>query len=367
MRDELLKEFFALGGNYKNFDKAKDLEKRINSYLEERPNDLHILDVSRLFRVYTTEFELEDFEGACKLAFPIIKRLLNLSISKWELYDIRIAQYVVTWTYSFEEAVTLSKKALSALRKYVKHELYCKLELSIYLNSTVRLLKADYYEVDQNREVERSKDLEKTFNECTDNILALCEAEREEFKIYKIMTLIRIALFKRDFKTANKQLKGLKVLDKDLHKAMKTSITAYSANTDFINSSNQLNVICGMNMRIAREARDLTMADIADLLSYSEANIGSMERGETPVTIYSLYKLAKSYDLTVNDFLYRVIKDRKFDKENIALEKLKVMTSGLDDEEMKFIFSVIKHVQSQKRRLEKRVYTAYSNDDDTEE
>jgi transcriptional regulator with XRE-family HTH domain len=366
-KDELLEEFFALGGNYKNFEKAKDLENRINNYLEEFPDDIHILDVSRLFKVYVTEFEAEDFEGACRLASPVVKRLSNLAIYRWELYDIRIVTIVLTWTKDFEEAIILWKKTLSALKKYIEHELYFKIEVVININLIERLLKADYYEINPNVEMERSNNIEKTFEECSDNNLALCEAKKEEFKVYKIITLIRIALFKRDFKGANKQLKRLKDLDKDLHKVMKGSITLYSANVEFINSSNQLSIICGMNMRISRENRGLTIADIAELLNYSDSHVNAMERGENAISLFSLYELAKSYGLTIDDFCYGVIKDKKIDKEKRAFEKLRIMSSGLDMDNLEALYRMAKHLQGQQRKSEKRIYTVYSDDDDTEE
>ena len=351
----LLEAFFELRGNFKNFDKAEILEKKLKKYLEEK-DDVHISYALTMLKIYVEELKFNDFEEACNLASPIIKTLSNTSISKLELYDIRFGQAIIVWTNTFEEAVILSKKMLSALKKYIEHELYYKIELGTNLNMSERLLKADFYEIDAGEEPERSKKVEEAFREIVDNITAICECEvrKEELRPYKLMTLIREATFNRDFKNADKYLNLLKETDeKALYKAMKSATITYSANVDIGITKAQLNARCGLNMRILRERLGLTVGEVADLLGYSESHISSMERGERTITSFQLYKIANRFNLTVNDFCYDIIDNKKASKEEIALEKLSVIAKGLVVDGIEVLCTVASQLQKQQRKLQK--------------
>jgi hypothetical protein len=250
----LINNFFNLDGNFKNVKERNDLEKEIENQLEaSKIPDIKLLETLRAIKSFSQEFEFNNFEEACKISSPTIERLMYTAIDNWELYDIRMAQHLVIWSKSFEESVSLARKVLSALKNYPDHELYYEIKLKTNLNVIIRLLKADYYEIDAEMNPDQSEKIEEFFNEHLKNILDICEAKKE-FKKYEIVTLIRVGIFERDFTKVERHLKELKELDEqELYQAMKNNITTYSSRVDFLPTGSQIQAIFGLNIIRLRE------------------------------------------------------------------------------------------------------------------
>lgn len=65
----------------------------------------------------------------------------------------------------------------------------------------------------------------------------------------------------------------------------------------------------GGNIRKAREKKNYTQEHVAEELSLSRVQYGSIERGENDVTITRLYNIAKILDTTIQDILELPVKD----------------------------------------------------------
>jgi transcriptional regulator with XRE-family HTH domain len=372
MKEQLIQEFFELGGNYKNIDKARILEKKVNDYLNNtKENDELLLDVRGLLEVFQEERQYDDFEEACKIIFPTVRRLthrINLDFN-----DIRISQYVITWAGTFEEAEILARRALSSLNKYIKHEAYIRIKFFIHFNLLIRLIKADFIEIDAGEELERSQHLEKIFKEHLYEALAICEGSIEEFQELKIVLLIRAALFDRDYVIVDMHLKNLKdIASKELYKTVRESIRAYSAYGDFSISNSQFNVMCGSHLKKFRKKYNLTQKDVAITLNYKIAQVSAIERGERGLSAYHLFKLAKKYDVTLDELCCGIDDKSKLSKskEDIELERIRVLSVGLGVDWLETVSAILEQMQKQKRLIEKKPYLIHSlenDDDDTEE
>jgi len=360
--EELLEEFFALGGNYKNIDKANVLSQKIDKYLSEsRKNDVQLLDIKRLLEVASEELNFHDFEEACKIIIPTIKRLVNTDVYKLNLSDIRISQVALTWTRTFEEAHQLAKNALTTLDKYINQEAYIKIKFSIHFNILVRLLKADFMEVDPGKELDRSFKLKDIFEEHLNPALAICEAQGKDYEKYKIVLLIRAALFEREYKIVDAQLEELKKMgEKELYKAMKNSILPYSTYAGSSITEKQLRAMCGANLREFRERAGKTAEEIGKLLGYGEAHITAVERGERGLSLHQLYKIAQTYEISLDTLCHGIIENKISSKIEIAREKLKIESKGLDEHELETLSLMAARMKAQKRRVEKRPYLVSS-------
>ena len=59
----------------------------------------------------------------------------------------------------------------------------------------------------------------------------------------------------------------------------------------------------GYNIKKARKAAGLTQAQLAEVLDYSNLHIGRLERGERPIGLEMLARLALALHVPVNDLL----------------------------------------------------------------
>lgn len=354
-KEKLINDFFNLGGNYKNLKEKNALKEEITKQLgESQDSDLQLLEILRLSKSFSESFEFNDFEEACKISSTTIERLKYKDTKNFDLYDIRIAMYLVSLTDTFEEAIALSIKSLTALKKYVEYELVYMIELWTNINLLLRLLRADYYEINAKEELERSKKLEEVFLERTEIILAICQSRNGELKSHELITLIRLAIFKRDFKLVDKHLKSLKDIgDKELYKVMKLSTIVYSINATTSITQQQFDSIVGSNLKKIKVLFKLTTADIAELLGYVESHITAIERGERSLSFHQAYNIAEKLELTVNDLCYNDLKIEKNKKENLELEKLKFLSSELDKDEIETLCIIAQRMIKQKRKLQK--------------
>ncbi|MCL2611497.1 MAG: winged helix-turn-helix domain-containing protein [Defluviitaleaceae bacterium] len=366
IKHKLLDELFKLGGNYKSSSEIKALEKKFNEYLEKEGEDDQIFYAQRLLKAYVEETTFNGFEEACKLVAPIIASLTHKPYIKWDLYDIRFSQNVVIWTESFEEALKLIKKTLLALKKYLEHDLYNKLECHIYMNLTERLMKADFYEVDAGVEPERSKALEEVFRDHSDTVLILCDNIKDEkAEAYKIMTHIRRAMvLHRDFKAADAYLMDLKNTGpKDLYNAMKRSVAIYSANEKHLMTKRQFITIVGRNLRDRRLFLKQSPEEAGERNGYSESQLNAIERGDSAdLSAYKLFQLANNYGMTIEETL-NGIKEKEFsNKREEALEALKVATLQLDENVIYALASMANEFLKQEQKIKKQKYLPSDED-----
>jgi transcriptional regulator with XRE-family HTH domain len=374
LKEILLDEFFALGGNYKNHDKAKALLNKIDKYLEKlEEKDRQLSYVKILLKVYEEEFNFHDFGEACRLASPVVQSLLHITISEWDFYDLRFGQVALTWTKSFEEGEELLKRILVMLNKYIDNEpkpTY-KIRLFSHMNMITRLLKADFMEIDAGRELNRSVNLERVFKDSFDSAFAICECKGEELKKYKFVLLIRNSLFDRDYESVDLYLSELKkIVDKEFYKAMVDSIMPYMPYAGFFITEKQLKIMVGSKLREFRERAGLTAEDIGKVLGYKIAHITAIERGERGLSLYQIHKIAHRYGVTIDMFCNDTKENKIISKIEVAFEKLKMKATGLNEHELETLSIMADRMKVQQRVIKKMPYLISSienNNDDPEE
>lgn len=69
---------------------------------------------------------------------------------------------------------------------------------------------------------------------------------------------------------------------------------------------NQYNTNLGNAIRELRHELDLSQEELADRAGLCRTYIGSIERGEKSISVYNLYKLLESVNVSVSQFLDRV-------------------------------------------------------------
>ncbi|MCL2611410.1 MAG: hypothetical protein FWE02_07020 [Defluviitaleaceae bacterium] len=270
LKSELVDEFVKLGGNYSK--DAAILERKSKKFLKDTgESDIHILEILRMLRAYEKEINYKAFDEACEIVSSITERLLSTNINKWVIEDVKIAQIAILWAKNFKEADTLANKILATLKRLNTKESY-KIELSVHINMTERMIIADTKEIEDWKD---SFEVEKIFREHETFGLAICKNIGEELKLYEILIKIRVAVFSKEFEKADNLLEDFKkVAPKDFHKAVKESVAISSVGETFYMTKKQFQHLCGRHMREKREADRISPKKLAqDLGGITEATI----------------------------------------------------------------------------------------------
>ena len=61
----------------------------------------------------------------------------------------------------------------------------------------------------------------------------------------------------------------------------------------------------GKNIRLIRKSRKISQENLAFMINSARNFIGCIERGEKAPTIYTLYKISKVLDISVDELLMR--------------------------------------------------------------
>lgn len=68
-----------------------------------------------------------------------------------------------------------------------------------------------------------------------------------------------------------------------------------------INSINNINYYFGNNLRIYREAKELSQSEFAEMCGISRAYYGRIERGEHSISVDLCYKISTALAIHISD------------------------------------------------------------------
>jgi transcriptional regulator with XRE-family HTH domain len=339
VREELLEEFFKLGGNYGNKEKIEKLEKKVLKYLAKE-KDRFLSNILIILKLYEKGIKA-DFKECYEIALPVVEMLEDMPISKWEIWDIRIARIILVFTSTFERAEKLSRKTLSALQKYGKFPV----GFIVHVSMLTRLTKADFFEVDINTEFERSKKIKEYFEEHLEIALAILqekEKEGEETKTYELLILIRASLYYRDYNTVDIHLKALKDLgEKEIYNATKEAISLYAPHAGSTISDGMFNIMCGAAVKRVQDEFGLTLEEFGIILGgYSDSHMGNLISGNRNVYAAQLFRISKKFNISMDELFGEPKKDENcYNKERAKIERLIALAEGLDDASMELLCS----------------------------
>ena len=146
-RLELMKSFFALGGNH-DLDKMLELQPELESYLEnyEDSDDKKIENTLHLLKAWIHYHKTNDVLSSHKLVLPMMKNLNFGHTKKYlkDFYNIMILSMSVLVCEDYEQALTLAKDLETAMFAYYKDKLkQQKIMVTLYSNLAEVLLQAN--------------------------------------------------------------------------------------------------------------------------------------------------------------------------------------------------------------------------------
>lgn len=305
IKNKLIEEFLNLGGNYKNFDKVEAIEKKIEKFFRDTGiADPQLLDILELLKVYKNSNSHEAFEKNSQLVSSIEKRLKYTDISNWDINDLRISQATISYIGDFKDSNELVEKTLLALEKHIKDRPVDMFKLLLHINLLACFIKSAFFQVNITDDSEESSLLKKLFKSCYNHISEICDKNKEEFKAYKLMALVWIALFERNSEQAIECLAKLKETEeKELYKSVKQDVLKYSPYFGFDITEKQLSIMTGARIRELRKKLGLKLEEFAQKTNYSASHMGMIELGERAASTYLLVTICKTFNIPLDELV----------------------------------------------------------------
>ncbi|MCL1925345.1 MAG: helix-turn-helix domain-containing protein, partial [Defluviitaleaceae bacterium] len=264
--------------------------------------------------MYKIEREFSEFGQKHKIletqriAIPIVERLTYTAKEKWEFYDIMIAQITCFFAQTFEEANELTEKAFIVLKRFEKEKHIDRIKLGFHLNNVYRLLRAKFFEIDIKNEKERHDNLKILFDyNLEEGLKILKTLEEEKFKIPELIFNIRAAIMEKNSNKIIRYMRLLKSIEKHskIYSIMRDEVAEYSFHPDFHEIVEEhFNIMRGSNIRKMRTKLGIKLTEMENLLDFNENYFSMIERGERPISDYNLSKVARFFNVTLDELCY---------------------------------------------------------------
>lgn len=101
----------------------------------------------------------------------------------------------------------------------------------------------------------------------------------------------------------------------------------------------------GVNIRILRKSRGLTIEDLACVLDIAPGFLGLVERGTRGVSIANLNRICEFFDVTLEEIVKEQVEVKPYVPEKNSLKtKIQDLAFSLTEDELKVVISNIKKV-----------------------
>jgi len=351
---KLLEKYFSNHiTNAGDIESLEKFQKKLENHLRNERDD-QVRDVLKLVRLQIEEKLFSDFEEAVRIMKPTIERLKNLE--SWDFYDIRISQTAVAYCETFKECQKLSTLAIIALEKYNDHPLYFKIKLALHMNILVRLIKAQFLEIDPSEMPADSKKLKEIFDQHVKSALALSQSE--ELIVYRLVVLIREGLFYKNYAEVDKRLEELKDTNKDLYQSLKESVNYYNTYAGTAISKRQVDTMVGANLRKLRLSVNQKPEDFAEVMDMSPSMVLLIERGERTLSAYALTMITRTFDINPNELFTGITNEKVLDGRKAMLEKLRVKIEKLSDTSIECLYNTadtLKQLEKEFKVVQKKL------------
>ena len=313
---ELFTRFNNLGGN-SDLIKIRSLEKDIRTYLKNaKKASTLLIEVLVMLELFKIDNEFSNFEYYAKItktysiAAPIVMRLKYVEKDDLSPTDLVISQLILGFISDIEEAQKLCEKSLAALKEYMSESPdYKKAKFFYHYNMLDRALKAEFFEVDHDREVDRRKMVKTLFKSHFNKASEIFEDKNSNVpKIYGYILNVRAAIMDRDSQYAVDNLDTIKSLkERKIYDLVRVELAEYSFYPNFEPVEDHLNIAIGVRIRKLRERLGITISELAQKLGIaSESNLSLVERGDIGLTVAKLTKVADIFGVTLEELCFGI-------------------------------------------------------------
>ena len=335
---ELIEEYFTSGGN----EKIPAIKKFLNEMIRERaklPKGYENVWFDNVILSLELDLALKRsprIKEHCKYTEPILARLDNEE--DWMFIDIRLLNCAILATTDIERALRLLNKALKILKdKYSDMATYKRAVLSLKYSFCHSLLKVYYLGLYKKNS---SIDIKKLFEEFSNEVLTL--SDNEEFYIFNANIRARRELFKDKAGSAERIVDELKnkghkeVADRLEDEIAHYNYLVYGKTSDAINK-----MFISQTIRKIREVQNLTQEGFAEMTDISTSAVSEAENQRTLVSVTTLEKISKAFDLKMEDFLSEELPSIDKNEKKLAIKRISANVNGMSLQSAKSIDKAI--------------------------
>ena len=302
IREDIINRFF----NLEDFFSKKDtnaLIKDSESYLKDN-DDGEVRSVLLVTKAFQQNIKSNNLQESYNTVAPVFE--YYQSKTKWTFTDLAILSGAITFAPTYEQAKHLAQEILDVLEDDYSHEkTYGNVMLTVRSNLTLRLLWANYIDINDPTQNIDIKELEKLFMHHYK--LAVISCELGNRPVQKTVLTIRKNTLFGDCKGIDAGFKWLfKNKAHNWYNATQHEVADFFCEMGTDITKWQFDVIIGSRIRKRREELGLSLPDVADILGITETAFAAAERGIKGLVNIKLFRLAAHLDVSVDYFYPRV-------------------------------------------------------------
>ena len=333
------------------------LKDEIKSHLDlDEQKDRQLADILVLLALYERDMADSDEDENNESEASLIEMALESfnALEELDLVDIRTFSMVVSFVEDINIQIEMINKIIkSTNKKYHRHAQYDSVRATLYINITAKLLKIRYAEDGSEKNIEGS--IERLFAKYVNRYSEIYTKHKGELGFEKgyAVILIRKGLFIRSIPVVDEGLELLKkVGTEDEIKGIRLEIEDCRNKMDFSFSKEKIDLIIGSNIKKMRMERDLSVARLADMLKMTTASVRFMEKGERGLTITTVFKLCKIFNIEMEQLFVGVDEIEVFSTSKVeGYNRLASYGLKLQSEEIDFLISTAEELIRYRQKI----------------
>ena len=108
-------------------------------------------------------------------------------------------------------------------------------------------------------------------------------------------------------------------------------------------NNNELNEIIGNNVYKLRVSHNMSIKELAELMTYSESALRSIETGARGASACTLFKIAEIFDITLDELMHKPI-DEASSEYQIKLNKIFVICRSIPAKDLNLVIQILASV-----------------------
>jgi len=335
-KDFFINKFLRISSN--DYDKLDEIIHSMERYISENEYDAQLELILHTFLTIKKAHVSSCFDQICGVASHVFELL---KVIDWSLVELHVLTTVIGYTTCYKTSVDFTKEALDVLDdEFHDHKDCEKIKGRLYLNLSIKLLRARYYDEEDPRKIEL------LFGQCIDSAIPICEKYGKT--TLKILLLVRKALFDGDCKKISEYLDILELQDNNAEIEMiKDDIVEFLHLLGDRITTPLLNFLIGHQIKKRRTELGMSTLDFADAIGTSQTVVNGFERGDKGVGGPRLCKISKVLNIDIAYFYGDVSKAQTNTVTDITVHTLSQLVSALPEDDKEYILdftrNFIKH------------------------